>query len=53
LPARTLRGEIETTSGVQQAVDLKKQLVAKVKEDPESASRLIQNWIHAEERESK
>jgi flagellar M-ring protein FliF len=34
---------------VQQAVTLKKQLVAKVKEDPEGASRLIQNWIRESE----
>lgn len=33
------------TSSVRQAVALKKQLMAKVKEDPESASRLIQNWV--------
>jgi flagellar biosynthesis/type III secretory pathway M-ring protein FliF/YscJ len=30
---------------VQHAVLLKKQLAAKVKEDPEKASALVQNWI--------
>jgi flagellar M-ring protein FliF len=34
---------------VQQAVLLKKQLMTKVKEDPETASRLIQNWIRESE----
>ncbi|MGH9741842.1 MAG: hypothetical protein ACRD51_05760, partial [Candidatus Acidiferrum sp.] len=34
---------------VQQAVLLKKQLTNKVKEDPESASRVIQNWIRESE----
>jgi flagellar M-ring protein FliF len=34
---------------VQQAVLLKKQLVSKVKENPESASRLIQNWLRESE----
>lgn len=33
----------------QQAVILKKQLSAKVKEDPETASRLIQHWIREAE----
>lgn len=37
------------TGEVQQAVLLKKQLIGKVKEDPETASRLIQNWIHESE----
>jgi flagellar M-ring protein FliF len=35
----------EVSSDVQQVVALKKQLVAKVKSDPDSASRLIQNWL--------
>ena len=30
---------------VQRAVAIKKELAAKVKQDPESASRLIQNWV--------
>jgi flagellar M-ring protein FliF len=34
---------------VQQAILLKKQLMGKVKEDPETASRLIQNWIRESE----
>jgi flagellar M-ring protein FliF len=33
------------TPDTQHAVALKKQIVAKVKEDPEGASRLIQNWV--------
>jgi flagellar M-ring protein FliF len=33
----------------QHAVALKKQIVSKVKEDPESASRLIQNWVRQSE----
>jgi len=33
---------------VQHSVTLKKQLVKKVKEDPEAASRLIQNWMRVE-----
>ena len=37
---------------VQQAVHLKKELVTRVKEDPESASRLIQNWIRESERKA-
>jgi flagellar M-ring protein FliF len=37
------------SSGVQQTVTLKKQLVSKVKEDPEGASRLIQNWLRESE----
>jgi flagellar M-ring protein FliF len=36
-------------SDVQQAINLKKELVGRVKEDPEAASRLIQNWVHEEE----
>jgi len=47
-------GHAETGSAlpneVQQAVALKKQLATKVKEDPEAASRLIQNWIRESER---
>jgi len=35
---------------VQQAIALKKQIVSKVKEDPESASRLIQNWMREGDR---
>jgi flagellar M-ring protein FliF len=38
----------EVSSEVQRAVSLKKQIVAKVKEDPEVASRLIKNWIGGE-----
>ncbi len=37
------------TGEVQQAVLLKKQLISKVKEDPETASHLIQKWIHETE----
>jgi len=48
LPAITAKNELEITAGVQHAVALKKQLVAKVKEDPDAASRLIQNWVRAE-----
>ena len=48
LPAITAKNELEITAGVQHAVVLKKQLVAKVKEDPDAASRLIQNWVRAE-----
>ncbi len=35
---------------IQHAVHLKKQLISKVKEDPETASRVIQTWIHESER---
>jgi flagellar M-ring protein FliF len=38
-------GESAPTQEVQQAVALKKQLVTQVKDDPEGASRLIQNWL--------
>ncbi|HEY2545796.1 MAG TPA: flagellar basal-body MS-ring/collar protein FliF [Candidatus Acidoferrum sp.] len=34
---------------VRQAVNLKKQLISRVKEDPEAASKLIQTWIHERE----
>jgi flagellar M-ring protein FliF len=34
---------------VQQAISLKKQLVTKVKEDPQGASRLIQTWLRESE----
>lgn len=34
---------------VQHALQLKKQLISKVKEDPEIASRVIQDWIHEPE----
>ena len=37
------------TPEVRQAVALKKELAAKVKEDPQSASRLIQNWLREKE----
>jgi flagellar M-ring protein FliF len=43
--ARALSVESAVSSEVQQAVALKKQLVGKVKEDPQAASRLIQNWL--------
>jgi flagellar M-ring protein FliF len=43
--ARALPVESAVSSEVQQAVALKKQLVGKVKEDPQAASRLIQNWL--------
>jgi flagellar M-ring protein FliF len=42
LPAEAATG---TASDPQQTVLLKKHLAAKVKEDPEAASRLIQHWI--------
>jgi len=38
----------EIPSEVQRAVSLKKEIVAKVKEDPEVASRLIESWISGE-----
>jgi flagellar M-ring protein FliF len=45
-----LPGQFEgLTPEVQQSVTLKKQLVNKVKEDPEGASRLIQNWLRESE----
>lgn len=37
---------------VQQAVMVKRQIVSKVKEDPASASRLIQNWLRQEAQKS-
>jgi flagellar M-ring protein FliF len=37
------------TADVQNAVTLKKQLVGKVREDPQGASRLIQNWLRESE----
>ncbi len=40
----------EIPSEVQRAVSLKKEIVAKVKEDPEVAGRLIENWIGGEGR---
>ncbi|HTT33997.1 MAG TPA: flagellar basal-body MS-ring/collar protein FliF [Methylomirabilota bacterium] len=52
-PGIKAHAELEIAPGVQQAVNLKKQLVARVKEDPEGASRLIQNWIRAEESDGK
>src|SRR5262249_5085542 len=40
---------IEEPSGeVQQIVALKKQLVTRVKQDPDSAGKLIQNWMRQE-----
>src|ERR1700676_14841 len=41
------------TAEVQQSVALKKQLVSRVKDDPEGASRLIQNWLREAEGVSK
>ena len=41
--------EAAPTTEVQQAVALKKQLIAKVKEDPESASQLLQSWMRQPE----
>ncbi len=46
LPSDAVNG---VAGEVQQAVLLKKQLTTKVKEDPETASRLIQNWIRESE----
>ena len=43
---------VTASNEVQQAVHLKKQLVAKVTEDPEGASRLIQNWVRESERKA-
>jgi flagellar M-ring protein FliF len=40
----------EVSAEVQRAVSLKKEIVAKVKEDPEVAGRLIENWISGEGR---
>ncbi|HUI75463.1 MAG TPA: flagellar basal-body MS-ring/collar protein FliF [Candidatus Acidoferrum sp.] len=49
-------GTLEAFAGgspeLRQAVALKKELAAKVKEDPESASRLIQNWMRETEKQS-
>ncbi len=39
----------DIASDVREAVSLKKQLVTKVKQDPEGASRLIQNWLNEKE----
>jgi len=36
-------------SDVQHAVLLKKQLLNRVKEDPETANKLVQNWIRGPE----
>jgi flagellar M-ring protein FliF len=44
-----LLGQASATAEVQQTVTLKKQLVSKVKSDPEGASRLIQNWLRESE----
>jgi flagellar biosynthesis/type III secretory pathway M-ring protein FliF/YscJ len=41
----SVTGENAPTQEVQQAVALKKQLITQVKDDPEGASRLIQNWL--------
>src|SRR5882724_2345124 len=43
--ALSVTGENAPTQEVQQAVALKKQLITQVKDDPEGASRLIQNWL--------
>ena len=41
---------IEAVSAeVNQTIQLKKELVNKVKSDPESASRLVQNWVRESE----
>jgi flagellar M-ring protein FliF len=51
----SLAGSEDSTAGspeLRQAVALKKELTAKVKEDPESASRLIQNWMREAEKQS-
>jgi flagellar M-ring protein FliF len=47
LEAEILNADV--TPEVSRAIALKKQLVTKVKEDPESASRLIQNWLRETE----
>jgi flagellar M-ring protein FliF len=41
---------VEVPSEVQRAVSLKKEIVSKVKEDPEVAGRLIESWIGGEGR---
>jgi len=46
--ALTAESMTDVPAEVQQSVILKKQLVKKVKEDPEGASRLIQNWMRVE-----
>jgi flagellar biosynthesis/type III secretory pathway M-ring protein FliF/YscJ len=46
LPSESAPGVI---GEVQQTVLLKKQLVSRVKEDPEGTSQLIQNWIQETE----
>ena len=51
-PSLTAIGAAALSGGtpeVRQAVALKKELAAKVKEDPQSASRLIQNWLREKE----
>jgi len=35
---------------VNRTIQLKKELVNKVKSDPESASRLVQNWVRETEK---
>ena len=50
-PKIMLPSESPAASEVHQAVALKKQLVGRVKEDPQAASRLIQNWLRQGEGE--
>jgi flagellar M-ring protein FliF len=45
LGATAADAAMEVPNQIQQTISLKRQIVAKVKEDPEVASRLIQNWI--------
>jgi flagellar M-ring protein FliF len=49
LAALSAESGMGLSAETQHAVALKKQIVSKVKEDPESASRLIQNWVRQAE----
>ena len=52
LPAAALETSAGGSGDTRQAVALKKQLATKIKEDPESASRLIQNWMRESEKKA-
>jgi flagellar M-ring protein FliF len=52
LPAAALDTPAAGPGDTRQAVALKKQLATKIKEDPESASRLIQNWMRESEKKA-
>jgi flagellar M-ring protein FliF len=42
-------GQDARTPEVAQTIELKKELVGRIKADPESASRLVQNWVREAE----